>query len=479
MRMRPDPGSPMSSAYTLRARVNMAMLAFGSIGLGTVTAMVTVPDDIGRADALFFPALYLTTALIVPVALQMRSDLSAVLRVENVLMLGIVYWLLLDMLQSAYPFEFVSREHVQVAFAAVGAFAFAVWLGATSRGWRLPGWVSSTATRPLSMRTLYTATLIAFILGMAKFAIASDFDPVLMIRGLGMDRWGAPWARGDIGGAGAFLDHMQYFGYIMPSLCVLMAMRMGWLNWRTMLGLVLSAIVVAFLAQSGGRRIIGVVIGAALFTWLAAKPRLGPKVIFGGAAAVFLLLMFMQEMLRYRNVGFAAWWAGETPELFVAHLHVDDNFLRLAQLVGFYPDVVEYALHKPLSHALTLPIPRVFWSDKPTDPGFNLPQLLGMEGVSLSSSIIGELYVSLGMWAVLAGGWVMGRLAGMWNKILPLPTGESRPLMYGLGLMALFAGVRSVQALVQMSYIVLAWMFVTSLLPKSFLSPTDASRLRQ
>lgn len=435
-------------------------------------AMSNVPDDVGVATALFMPALYLTIALLLPVVFQMRSDLTAVLRIENALTLGIIYWLLLDMLQSAYPFQFVTAANVQSAFGMVGAFAGALWIGASGRGWPLPRMVAATAVREFTTRTLYSATLIAFVLGMAKFVIGSGFDSATLIRGLGASRWDTPWSRGDFGGADAFLDHMQYFGYIMPSLCVLMAMKIGWLNWRVVTALLLSAIVVAFLAQSGGRRIIGVVIGAALFTWVAAKPRLGPRVIFGGAATVVTLLMFMQEMLRHRGVGFA----GEVEGNDIGYLHVDDNFLRLAQLINFYPDTVEFVLHQPLFHALTLPIPRVLWPGKPLGPGFNLPGLLGMQGLSLSCSIIGELYVSYGLWAVLGGGWIMGRIAGMWNKILQLPTGASRPLMYGLGLMALFAGMRSAQALVQMSYIVLAWIFVASLLSRANASANEGQR---
>lgn len=470
------PAVPSASATAMRSRHTIALLALSSIGLGTAAAMSSVPDDIGNAEALFLPALYMTIALIFPVALQIRSNLTAVLRVENALMLGIIYWLLLDMLQSAYPFQFTTSGNVQAAFGMVGAFAGALWIGASGHGWPLPRTVASTAARELTTRMLYNATLIAFVLGMAKFVIASGFDPAILIQGLGASRWDTPWGRGDLGGADAFLDHMQYFGYIMPSLCVLIARRVGWIHWRVVTGLILSAIVIAFLAQSGGRRIIGVAIGAAIFTWVAAKPRFGPRVVFGGAATVVLLLMFMQEMLRYRGVGFAALGTGEVPELFVTHLHVDDNFLRLAQLIYFYPDVVEYVLHEPILHALTLPIPRLFWPGKPLGPGFNLPELLGMEGLSLSCSIIGELYASFGIWTVLAGGWVLGRIAGMWNKILQLPSGASRPLLYGLGLMAMFAGLRSLQALVQMSYILLAWMFVASLLSRSTSSADKGHR---
>lgn len=464
--------NPIGSDANPRAQqehFSLTVLACCSIGLGSILAICSVPDDIGAVDALFMPALSLTVGILLPVVFQMRFDLTSVLRIENALTLGIIYWLMLDMLQSAYPFLFVTADDVQYAFGVVGAFAFALRVGASGRGWSLPRSVASTALRDFSADGLFNATMIAFVFGMAKFVIASDFDPVTLIQGLGSSRWDAPWGRGDLGGADAFLDHMQYFGYILPSLCVLIALKVGWLNRRVVAGLFMSAIVIAFLAQSGGRRIIGVVVGSALFTWMAAKPRLGPKVIFGVAATVVLLLLFMQLMLQYRGVGFAALGAWDAPNEAFDYLHVDDNFLRLAQLISFYPDTIEYVMHQPLFHALTLPIPRVFWPGKPLGPGFDLPGLLGMQNVSLSCSVVGELYVSYGVWAVMAGGWVLGRLCGMWNKILLLPTGASRPLMYGLGLMALFAGMRSVQAMVQMSYIVLAWMVVAS-----FLSATGA-----
>lgn len=450
-----------------RSSIGTVLFGACSIVVGIIFSMQSVPEDVRSNNSLVIPAMYLTIALLIPVALQLRSDLSLILRVQNALMLGIVYWLLFDMLQSAYPFAFVTREDVQSAFGMVGAFAAAVWLGASGRGWALPRVVARTAVRPISIRTLYSAVIVAFILGMANFVISSGFNPVVMLQGLGATRWGAPWARGDLGGADAFLDHMQYFGYILPSLCVLIALRTGWFNWRVITGLILSAVVMAFLAQSGGRRIIGVVIGAAVFTWMSARPRLGSKLVFGVATAAVFLLVAMQEMLRYRNVGFGAILSGDRPQLPTDYIHVDDNFLRLSQLIHFFPKYQNYVFYKPILQALTLPIPRLFWPGKPIGAGFDLVGLLGMQGVSLSCSIVGELYVSFGLLAVVAGGWVLGRIAGMWNKILQLPAGTGRPMMYGLGLMTLFAGLRSMQALVQMSYIVLAWILIASLVGKS------------
>lgn len=453
--------------------VSVTWLALASVGVATLFAVESVPAHVGTSNALFWPAAILTAGVMLPVIAQIRRNLLSILRVENALMIGIVYWLLMDMLQSAYPFEAVTADDVRIAFGCVGLFAAAIWLGAAGRGWMLPAVVERVATRRIEPTTIYWAIWLAFILCMAKFSIASNFDIGLMIESVGNERWNTPWARGDFGGVNAILDHMQYFGYILPALCVTLAMRVGWLNWRVVVGFLLSLIVILFLAQSGGRRIIGVVIGAAVFTWVASRPRLSPVLILGGGLALGGLLAFMQEMLRYRNVGFSAWWAGVRPELFVKHLHVDDNFLRLAQLIDFFPEQVGYVYHQTLFHALTLPIPRVLWPGKPAGPGFDLPFLLGYKGVSLSCSIIGELWVSLGWIAVAVGGWVLGRLGGMWNKILLLPTGTSRALMYGLGLMALFAGLRSVQVLVQMSYIVLAWIAISAMLPRPSKGPAD------
>lgn len=441
---------------------SLTILACCSIGLGTLFAIFNVPDDIGEASALFTAAMLMTIGLLMPVVLQLRFDLNAILRIQNLLTLGVVYWLLLDLLQSAYAFDFVTPDDVRFSFGVIGAFSAGIWLGSSGRGWSLPRRVVVTAGREFTTDTLFRACFIAFVLGMSKFVIASGFDLEAMWIGLGSSRWEAPWGRGDLGGADAILDHMQYFGYILPSLCVLMARQVGWLDRRVLVGLILSIVILAFLSQSGGRRIIGVVVGAGLFTWMAAKPKLELQTIIGSVSIIALLLMFMQLMLQYRGIGFSEFGKSDSPERVYMHLHVDDNFLRLTQLIAIYPQDLDYVWHQPFFHALMLPIPRVLWPGKPLGPGFDLPGQLGMSGVSLSCSIVGELYVSFGIFAVILGGWILGRLCGMWNKILLLPYGTSRPLMYGLGLMALFTGMRSAQALVQMSYIILAWMVIAS-----------------
>ena len=85
-----------------------------------------------------------------------------------------------------------------------------------------------------------------------------------MIEALGWCRFCAPWSAGTFGGWEAFVEKLQYFGYVLPSLTVLLAHREGWIRPKTILSTILSIIFILYLAQGGGRRVIGVTVGAAL-----------------------------------------------------------------------------------------------------------------------------------------------------------------------------------------------------------------------
>ena len=239
---------------------------------------------------------------------------------------------------------------------------------------------------------------------------------------------------------------------------------------KTIVSTILAIIIILFLAQGGGRRVIGVTIGAALILFLLLQRRIRPKILVVALIGVAILLVSMEEMLKYREYGFSdqavnyelSDQSGDTEN----RIHVDDNFLRLSQIMHFIPDVQPYVGFQPLFYALALPIPRVFWSDKPSDPGYNLTELLGWSDVSLTTSIIGELYAMHGLIVVFLGGLVFGGLANMWNKILALP-GTGKFVIYVIGVMVLFAGLRSILDLIFMSYSLLAWLLIARLLPRT------------
>ena len=279
-----------------------------------------------------------------------------------------------------------------------------------------------------------------------------------------------------MGGWDAFLDHLQYFGYLLPILTVVIARRAGLRNPRTLMCLLMSVVITLFLAQSGSRRVIGVVAGMALVLWVLDQRQLRMKHLLTTVCAIAALLLALQIMLEYRNVGLGA-LVGSTDAslegrrekhqlLEVQHLRVDDNFYRLCQIIQLIPQSHPFVYHKYVVYVLVRPVPRVFWPEKPIDPGFDLPTALGVEGVSYSYSVIGELYMSLGLLGVALGGWFYGRVAAMASGLLKQTTTQGAFVIYSIVVMALFSGMRSILELILVSYVVLAWVGLSQLFIK-------------
>jgi len=270
-----------------------------------------------------------------------------------------------------------------------------------------------------------------------------------------------PWGRAQLGGWDAFLDQMQYFGYVLPSLTALLISRRGF-NLQAWFSIALSGVMIAFLAQGGGRRIIGVTVGAAIIVWIQAQETINVRRLTLAAAAAVGLLAGMQFMLNIRTVGYEEFAFRGTTEY--DYLHVDDNFLRLSQVIQIVPAERPHVGFQQLWFTVVRPVPRVFWPGKPVDPGFDLPSIVGMKGVSLSTSIIGEWYLGFGWIGVVLGGWLHGRLARTANVLRDNPEYRTNPIVYGLAVMVLVSGMRSMLELILMSYALVAWYLANRLI---------------
>ena len=435
-------------------------LAAALAGVGIVPALT--PEDIHEVGALRVPALACAAVLcVVPVSAALRAP-RALFRAEYVVVMSPVYWLLLDPIQSLYPLYEIGPGHVRLAFVAILLFAAAAWAGsglAALRG--TPGWLSRVAARELHASVIFRIGIVAFALALLRFAIPSGFDPDVMLRGLMAGRGAAPWARGALGGAEAIVDHLVYFGYFLPALTVLMAQHAGWRSARTWTLVAGSFVIAAFLAQGGDRRIVGVVLGSAGLLWLLAQRRVGLKAGLVGAGFAVLVLALLNTMLTYRNVGWTGFADPLTRQVEVTSaegmaIRVDDNFLRLAQMAAIFPDQHEYTGMRYVVWVAARPVPRVVWPGKPLDPGFSLPEFKGMSGISLSASVIGELIMAGGLIAVIMGGAIYGFLARKLTMLVEHDSGTPALLLYSVGVLALFAGMRSAIELVLMSYALFA-----------------------
>jgi len=464
-------GIAATPSMTLRS----TLLALLSTTIATTMAVLLIPDDPSTEGALFYPALVMSAGLATaPLFTAVRYP-KALLRGECLLSLAPIYWLLLDLLQGVYTMEDVKADQVRQAFLAIGLFVVMVWLGALRRSWKIPKVLINSASQEFSVNTYFALAAASFVLCMLNFAIPCNFNIFEMVHYLGEERWAAPWARGQFGGWDAFLDHLQYFGYLVPVLTVVVGRRAGVRNKRTIIGSVMSVIVALFLAQSGSRRVIGVVVGMALILWILDQHRLRVKHLVMTVVAILALLLTLQVMLEYRNVGLGVLVGqGEIPSgrfekrgiLEEQHLRVDDNFYRLCQIIQLIPDSYPFVYHKYLLYVIVRPVPRVFWPDKPVDPGFDLPTALGVQGLSLSYSVIGELYMSLGFIGIALGGWFYGRVASTASGLLARCNTQGALVIYSIVVMALFSGMRSILELILVSYVVLAWVGISHLFMK-------------
>ena len=466
---------PLTIAATPALPSRTTVLAVISTSIATILAAIMIPNNSSEPGALFYPALVMSAGLALgPLSAVVRNP-KALLRGEALLAIAPIYWLLLDLLQGVYAMDDIAADEIRQAFLAIGLFVVMVWIGAARRSWPTPQVLVRSMSQEFSLRMYFALALACFFLGMLNFAIPCNFNVFEMAHYLGQERWAAPWGRGQLGGWDAFLDHLQYFGYLLPILSVVIGRRVGLRNPRTILCTALSVVMTLFLAQSGSRRVIGVVAGMALVLWILDQQRLRVKHLLTTVVALVAVLLALQIMLEYRNIGLgvlvgsgeqAAAGIEKSQMLEEEHLRVDDNFYRLCQIIQLIPKSHGFVYHEYLVYVLVRPVPRVFWPGKPVDPGFDLPNALGVQGVSYSYSVIGELYMSLGFIGIALGGWFYGRVASFARGLLAHSSTQGALVIYSIIVMALFSGMRSILELILVSYVVLAWVGLSQLFVK-------------
>jgi hypothetical protein len=438
-------------------------IGFVATLIGTFLATVVLfPDQPSPRGALMVPAIVLALSILLVPILRVIGGSRNLLNAENFVAVGFLMWLLLDLVQGAYDLRGASDNGIRMALAGIGVFAACVWIGTAGAPWRVPKGLVDVATKPLDTGMVWRVMPICFFLGMFNFMYSVGFDIPEMFSYVGAQRWSAPWARGALGGWEAFRDQLPYFGYVLPSLTALLIARRGLMTFQTLAAIAMSVIMLLFLSQGGGRRIIGVTVGAALLAWVQTNPGARIKNMFVIGIGAIAMAWAAQLMLNVRTSGYEDFLSRGSE---YDYLHIDDNFLRFAQIIDLVPDQRPYVYAQQVIFTLVRPVPRVFWPNKPVNPGFDLAAEVGMRGVSLSSSILGEWYISYGWAALLFGGLLHGGLAKTINS-LPR-SGAGNPIVYALAVMVLVAGMRSMLDLVVMSYALIAWWAINRFYSRS------------
>lgn len=445
--------------------------AFNLLGIiaGCIAAMTLLPADYYEPGRIRLSAVCLAAGLLAGPIVRSSTDIRIWLRTETVMMVGLVYWLLTEPLFPNYRAYELTRPGVLRAFAYIALFAGGIQVGS---------WLSvlrSPKDRPpisgdFSTEWLFGALMICSGLGlMAKF-IPCGFSPVCVIGDLYGSRGGGVGHRGVLGDSSAFTYHLQYFGYLSLPLTVALHHRIGRIDWRVILGFVLGFLLLLFLVKGGGRRLVGMVVGASLLTWLLLQPRLGLKQFAVAGASGLLLLMLMEIMLTFRKAGsgvIGSFLTGRAldDEPFGDGIRVDNNFRSLVKTLDLIPEFESHTGWKAIIYWAVRPIPRVLWPDKPINPGINIPYKLHErwgDGFTLTISAIGDWYISFGTAAILVASVSTGFVAALVVDTWFRPSIRHK-VLYSLALMCLFIGERSYLELIVMSYPILALLLVERL----------------
>jgi hypothetical protein len=445
----------------------------GAVIIGTVLSLILTPANVEPIGALFLPALILALSIALAPGLAVMQNARSTFHPIHIVLLAPIYWLLLDPIQGIYGLEGVTQESSRWALAAIGGYCLAAWLGTIQQPRNISGPIRAAMEFNPTSQMLFRIALCAFGLAFLRFAIPAQFNLNEMVRPFYGGRWSAPWGRGALGGWNAFIDHLVYFGYLLPGLTAIIARKRGWKDMHTVLCGALTVVILLLTMVDGGRRIIGVMAGVGLLAWFLSGKQFRNRHLVQIAVVSVLVLVVLQLIINYRNIGVAG-ILGETQDIVDAkymrgsvvqedkssnpRILVDDNFYRLCQVIQIIPDEHPHVTWRWLLWVAVRPIPRVFWSGKPVDPGFDLPAHLGKKGVSLSLSLIGEAYMAFGFIGVIICGWIIGRLATNLANVIENCQNTGAIMLFGCGTMALFTGMRSGIELVLMSYISLAWI---------------------
>ena len=293
--------------------------------------------------------------------------------------------------------------------------------------------------------------------GYLHMVIAVNFDIPLMIEYFMEPRFSQPWQRGKLGDWKALLVELGLFIYLIPPLAgIILGRRQR--HARTQLALVIAALLFTFFYgfSSGTRNIFASYLVTFLIGYAFALPGGRRKeLIVLSAACAALMLVATVLMLNFRSVGFRNYFSGnfEQVETREETLFVDYNLYAIARLMEVFPKHNHYLGMEVPYLALVRPIPRALWPGKPEGLSKSIEDALGVEGLTIATSFVGEAYMAGGWAAVFVVGIFFGGLTGWWSHLASPRNSELGILIYASGFFAAVISMRSV------------FVFTTALLP--------------
>lgn len=313
--------------------------------------------------------------------------------------------------------------------------------------------------RPIPNRWLMALMAGCFLMGFLNMLITVSFNPAKLVYYFMQPRFSQPWGRGQLGDWRALLHEFEMLLYLIPPIAGIVLARHRNFKASQKLFAFGCFFFVLFYGFSGGTRNV---LASYLITFLisysfavGSKRRLAMIVLTCICIAVLLVSTVL--MLEFRQVGLSNYITGRyeniTPTTREQGLFIDYNLYAICRITEVFPKSHAYLGAEIPLLAVVRPIPRAIWKGKPEGLTVSLEETLGVEGLTVSASFIGEAYMSGGILMVFLTGLFFGYLTGWWGHFASPRNSDLGILIYASGFFATVISMRSL------------FVFTTAILP--------------
>ncbi|HVS53810.1 MAG TPA: O-antigen polymerase [Opitutaceae bacterium] len=308
---------------------------------------------------------------------------------------------------------------------------------------------------PRAFLTIFTASLVG---GYLHMLLAVNFNLSDLLYYFNAPRFYQPWTRGKFGDWKALLGEFGMVLYLVPPIAgIVFAKRREYSSGQRFYVTAGFLFTVYYGFTTGTRNIFATYLATFLVAYaFAMDQRKKRELVFVAGLVGVLMLGATVLILRFRSIGFSAYLAGRTEvheEEAKAHFFVDYNLYVIAKLTNVFPDRYPYLGLEIPYLSLVRPIPRAIWSGKPEGLSVSIEDAVGVEGLTLASSFVGEAYMSGGLFGVFLTGLAFGSFNGWWNRLGRMDNSPFGHLVFASGFFSAVISMRSM------------FVFTTAILP--------------
>lgn len=443
--MRVSRQAPMRAAMKARiARLEMSLRVQATVVIiiGLVFASMFARMAGSTNEALSTAATVLACTLIIAFLIEARAGARNLFRTDIFMLFALFGLTFVEFLAEQEDLSLsLSLDDacatIDVALCAFGGLA----LGRHAfRMYSSPA--SNAQARSLSPPQMFYLFVACAFVGYLHVLLAVNFDIFEAARQMMQPRFTQSWTRSRIGGLSSLINELGLLIYLLPPLAgaVLAEHR----RYRAFQKLIIAAILgfTFFYGFAGGTRNI---ILTYLITFGASYLMMQRRLTFASLAAVGLPLALASVFVvvylaQIRTFGLQNWATGveRTERLFV-----DMNLLNVAGLMQAFPSRHDYLGLEIPFNAIVRPIPRFLWPGKPEGLSISIEEVFNVEGMTLSATFIGELWMSGGVFAVILGSLAFGAAAAGWNRVGATAQGNLDQILFASGLFAAGICMRS------------------------------------